>query len=163
MNSSNRAKYYNIIIISLIYTWKRIFILKKFFFLICHFDLFRELIISFITRVICCNSTNAKWIFNHIGMIFQVINAFSNPVNNILSRWRWKLKTLTRKLQMSWKKNWNPLLRSTEESTLNQNSFRVLIILYVTNFSETRKLNSNAIWVLSLLLNFRKSRKCALN
>ena len=28
-------------------------------------------------------------------MIFHVINAFSNLVNYVFSRWRWKLKTLT--------------------------------------------------------------------
>ena len=43
-----------------------------------------------------------------------------------------------KKLQMTWKKNWTPSLRSTEESTINQNSFRVLSILYVANFCETR-------------------------
>ena len=52
---------------------------------------------------------------------------------------------------------------STEESIVNQNSFTVLSILYITNFCETRKVNSNAIRVLFLLLNFRESRKCALN
>ena len=54
-------------------------------------------------------------------------------------------------------------LRSTGEPIVNQNSFRVLSILYSTNFCETRKINSNAIRALFLLLNFRKSRKCALN
>ena len=56
----------------------------------------------------------------------------------------------------------NASLRSAEESIVNQNSFRVLSILYITNFCETRKINSNAIRVL-FLLEFRKSRKCALN
>ena len=42
-------------------------------------------------------------------------------------------------------------------------SFRVLSILYITSLCETRKINSNAIRVLFFLLNFRKSRKCALN
>ena len=28
----------------------------------------------------------------------------------------------------------NPLLRSTEESTINQNNYRALIIWYITNF-----------------------------
>ena len=69
----------------------------------------------------------------------------------------------TKKWQLPWKKNWTPSLKSTEESTVNQNSFRVLSILYTTNFCETRRINSNAIRVLFLLLNFRKSRKCALN
>ena len=48
---------------------------------------FKEFIISYFARVICCDSTYAKWIFSQIGMIFQVINACNNPVNNILSRW----------------------------------------------------------------------------
>ena len=43
------------------------------------------------------------------------------------------------------------------------NIFRVLSILYITNFSETRKINPNAIRVLSLRLNFQKSRICTLN
>ena len=60
------------------------------------------------------------------------------------------------------KEKLNPSL-STEESTVNQGSFRLLRILYITNFSETRKMNSNAIRVLFLLLNFQKSRKYALN
>ena len=34
---------------------------------------------------------------------------------------------------------------STEESIVNQNIFRVLIILYITNFCEKRKMNPNAI------------------
>ena len=59
------------------------------------------------------------------------------------------------------KEKLNPLVE--EESIVNQNSFRVLSILYITNFCETRKINSNAIRVLFLLLNFPKSRKCALN
>ena len=82
-----------LILKNLLYTWKNIFfILKKFFLFIFQFvfykvhDLFKEFIISCFVRGICCDSTNAKWIFNHIGMIFQVINAFSNPVNDILSR-----------------------------------------------------------------------------
>ena len=61
------------------------------------------------------------------------------------------------------KEKLNPLVEDTKESIVNQNSFRVLSILYITNFCETRKINSNAIRVLFLLLNFRKSRKCALN
>ena len=48
---------------------------------------------------------------------------------------------------------------STEESVVN---FRVLSILYITNFCETRKINSNASRVF-FLLNFWKSRKYALN
>ena len=50
-----------------------------------------------------------------------------------------------------------------EESIVNENSFRVLSILFIANFCETRKINSNAIRVLFLLLNSRKSRKCVLN
>ena len=61
------------------------------------------------------------------------------------------------------KKTQNPSLRSTEESVVNQNSFKVLSNLYITNICETRKINSNAIRVLFLLLNFRESRKCTLN
>ena len=61
------------------------------------------------------------------------------------------------------KEKLTPSLRSTEKSIVNQNSFRVLSILYITNFCETRKINSNAIQALLLLLNFRKSTKCALN
>ena len=56
----------------------------------------------------------------------------------------------------------SPSLRSTEESIVNQNSFRLLSILYITIFCETRKINSNAIRALFLLLNFRKSSKSAL-
>ena len=48
---------------------------------------------------------------------------------------------------------------STKESIVNLNSSIVLSILYITNFCETRKINSNAIRVLFLLLNFQKSRK----
>ena len=62
------------------------------------------------------------------------------------------------------KEKLNPLHeKSTEESTVKQNSFRVLSILYITNFYETRKINSSAIPVLFLLLNFQKSRKYTLN
>ena len=43
------------------------------------------------------------------------------------------------------KEKLTPSLRSTEKSIVNQNSFRVLSILYITNFCETRKINSNAI------------------
>ena len=40
------------------------------------------------------------------------------------------------------KENLNPLVeRSTEELIVNQNSFRVLSILYITNFSERGKIN----------------------
>ena len=61
------------------------------------------------------------------------------------------------------KKKTESPLRSTEESIVNENSFRVLSILFIANFCETRKINSNAIRVLFLLLNSRKSRKCVLN
>ena len=43
------------------------------------------------------------------------------------------------------KEKLNPLVEDTKESIVNQNSFRVLSILYITNFCETRKINSNAI------------------
>ena len=61
------------------------------------------------------------------------------------------------------KEKLNSLVEDTEESIANQNSFRVLSILYITNFYVTRKINLNAIRVLFLLLNFRESWKCALN
>ena len=61
------------------------------------------------------------------------------------------------------KEELNPLVEVTEESIVNQNSFRLLSILYIKNFCEARKINSNTIRVLFVLLNFRKSRKCALN
>ena len=54
------------------------------------------------------------------------------------------------------KEKLNSIIEDTEEPIVNQNSFRVLSILYITNFCETRKINSNAIRVLFLLLNFRK-------
>ena len=57
---------------------------------------------------------------------------------------------------MSWKKNWPPSLWSTEESIVNQNSFRVLSIFYITNFCETRKTNFSAIRTLFLVLNSGK-------
>ena len=60
------------------------------------------------------------------------------------------------------KEKLNPLVEEYRRSIVNQNSFTVLSILYITNFCETRKINSNAIRVL-FLLNFQKSRKCALN
>ena len=54
------------------------------------------------------------------------------------------------------KEKLNPLVENTEESIVNQISFRVLSILHITNFCETRKINSNAIRVLFLLLNLGK-------
>ena len=51
---------------------------------------------------------------------------------------------------------------STEESIVNQNSFKVLSILYITNFCETKK-NSNTIQILFLLLDSQKSRKCEIS
>ena len=56
-----------------------------------------------------------------------------------------------------------PPLRSIEESIVNENSFRVLSILDIKNFCETRKINSNAIRAIFPLLNFRKSRRCTLS
>ena len=41
------------------------------------------------------------------------------------------------------KENLIPSLRSTEESVVNQKSLRVLIVLYITNFCETRKSSGN--------------------
>ena len=61
------------------------------------------------------------------------------------------------------KEKLNSLVEDTEESIVNQSRFRVLNTLYITNVYETRKINSNAIRVLFLLLNFRKSMKHALN
>ena len=52
------------------------------------------------------------------------------------------------------KEKLNPLVEDTKESIVNQNSFRVLSILYITNFCETRKINSNAIQVLFLRVMF---------
>ena len=52
------------------------------------------------------------------------------------------------------KEKLNSLVEDSEESIVNKNSFRVLSILYITSFCETRKINSNAIRVLFLLLNF---------
>ena len=59
------------------------------------------------------------------------------------------------------KEKLNPLVE--EYKIVNQNSFRVLSILHIANFCETRKKNSNTIRVLFLLLNFGRSRKGALN
>ena len=42
------------------------------------------------------------------------------------------------------KEKLTPSLRSTEESIVNQNSLRVLSILYITNFCETRKMQRNS-------------------
>ena len=60
----------------------------------------------------------------------------------------------TKEWQISWMKNRTPSLRSPEESIVNQNGFRVLSNLYITNFFETRKVNSNIIRVISLLFKF---------
>ena len=43
------------------------------------------------------------------------------------------------------KETLNSLVEETEVSIVNQNSFTVLSILYITNFCETRKINSKAI------------------
>ena len=61
------------------------------------------------------------------------------------------------------KEKLNPLVDEYRRINSKTNIFRVLSILYITNFSETRKINSNAIRVLSLRLNFQKSRICTLN
>ena len=54
------------------------------------------------------------------------------------------------------KEKLNPLIEEYRKSIVNQNSFRVLSNLYITNFRETRKINSNQIRVLFLLLNIQK-------
>ena len=41
------------------------------------------------------------------------------------------------------KEKLNSLVEDSEESIVNQNSFSVLSILYITNFCETRKINSS--------------------
>ena len=69
----------------------------------------------------------------------------------------------THKKKKNMKGKPTPSLKSSKESVVNQNSFRVLSILYIANFCETRKTNSNAIRALFFLLNFLKSRKYALN
>ena len=61
------------------------------------------------------------------------------------------------------KEKLNPLIEDTEESIVNQNSFSVFSNLYITNFCETRKINSDTVQVIFLLLNFRKSWQYALN
>ena len=70
-----------------------------------------------------------------------------------------------KEFQMSWKKNWTTSLKSTEKLTVSPNSFSIgyliycklyfldlsfLSILYVMQFCETRKINSNATRVLLL-------------
>ena len=55
------------------------------------------------------------------------------------------------------------LVEEYKGSIVNESSFRVLRILYITNFCKTRKINSNAIRVLFLFLNILKIRKGALN
>ena len=61
------------------------------------------------------------------------------------------------------KEKLNPLIKECRIINRKPNSFRVLSILYIRNFCETRKINSNAISVLFLLLNLQKITKCALN
>ena len=61
------------------------------------------------------------------------------------------------------KEKLNPLIEDTEESIVNQNSFSVFSNLHITNFCEIRKINSDTIQVIFLLLNFRKSWQYALN
>ena len=82
-----RNIYYHIIIVSLLYIWKRVFIPKKFFIYQFVFQsihhLFKKFIISWFAWVICRDSTKAKWIFNDIRTIFQEINVFSNPVLSV--------------------------------------------------------------------------------
>ena len=78
-------------------------------------------------------------------------------------QYRLTISNTNKKMTDVMKEELNPLVEDTKESIVNQNSFRVLSILYITNFCETRKVNYSATRVLFLLLNFRKSRKCALN
>ena len=59
-------------------------------------------------------------------------------------------------------KKTEPFVDDTEESIVNENNFRVLNNLYITNFFEIKKINSNSSRVF-FLLNFWKSRKYALN
>ena len=56
------------------------------------------------------------------------------------------------------KEKLNPLVEEFRGINSKPNSFRVLSILCITNFCETRETNSNAIRVLFLLVNFRKCR-----
>ena len=60
------------------------------------------------------------------------------------------------------KEKLNPLVEEYRKSTVKKNSFRVLNTFYITNFCETRKINSNEMRVLLFHLNFRKIRKWAL-
>ena len=78
-------------------------------------------------------------------------------------QYRLTISNTNKKMTDVMKEKLNPLVEDTKESIVNQNSFRVLSILYITNFCETRKVNYSATRVPFLLLNFRKSRKCALN
>ena len=57
------------------------------------------------------------------------------------------------------KEKLTPLLDQYRRINSKPNSFRVLNILYITNFCETRKINSNAIRALFLLLNFREKQE----
>ena len=47
--------------------------------------------------------------------------------------------TQTKKWQMSWKKNWTPSLRITEELIVNQNSFRVWVFCILQTFVKQDK------------------------
>ena len=82
---------------------------------------------------------------------------------NVNQQFRLTISNTSKKWQISWKKNWAPSLRGTVESTISQLSFKGLSILFITSFCETRKINSNAIRVLFILLNFWKSWNWALN
>ena len=61
------------------------------------------------------------------------------------------------------KEKLNPLVEEYRRINSKPKSFRVLSILYIANFCETMKINSNTIRVFFLLLTFRKNRKSALN
>ena len=121
-NLNNRAKYYYIIIISLLYTWKNIFILKKFFFFfICQFvfhrvhDLFKEFIISYFVRVICWDSTNAKWVFNHVRWFFKQFmpSAIQLTISSLDGNQQFKLKisNTNKKMTDVMKEQLNPLVQ----------------------------------------------------
>ena len=118
------------------------------------------------------NFVPTKKLFERVDTIIRIKNILPKKVRTKLGSTKFVFidgcalifrDVMKEKRQMTWKKNWTPSSRITEEAIVNQNSFRLLRVLYVTNFCETRKINSNAIRVLFLLLNFRKSRKCALN
>ena len=60
------------------------------------------------------------------------------------------------------KEKLNSLVGEYRRINSKPNKFYSIEYLYTVSFCETRKTNSNAIRVLFVLLNFWKSRKCAL-